>query len=33
MRFGSMLDRIIFHDHWEAKLKRSGIIVGVMEKI
>lgn len=33
MRFGSMLDRIVFHDHWEAKLKRSGIIVGVMEKI
>ena len=33
MRFGSILDRIIFHYHWEAKLKRSGIIVVVMEKI
>jgi len=33
MRFGSILDRIIFHYHWEAKMKRSGIIVVVMEKI
>lgn len=32
MRFGSILDRIIFHYHWEARLKRSGIIVVVMEK-
>jgi len=33
MRFGSIIDRIVFHYHWEAKLKRSGIIVVVMEKI
>lgn len=33
MRFGSIFDKIIFHYHWEAKLKRSGIIVAVLEKI
>jgi len=33
MQFGSILDKIIFHCHWEAKLKRSGIIIVVMEKI
>lgn len=32
MRFGSILDKIIFHYHWEEKLKRSGIIIVVMEK-
>ena len=32
MRFGSFLDKIIFHYHWEEKMKRSGIIIAVMEK-
>lgn len=32
MRIGSIVDRIVFHYHWEARLKRSGIIVFVMEK-
>jgi SAM-dependent methyltransferase len=32
MRFGSMLDKIVFHFQWEARLKRSGILIFVMEK-
>jgi SAM-dependent methyltransferase len=32
MRIGSIMDRIVFHYHWEARLRRSGIIVFVMGK-
>lgn len=32
MRIGSILDKFVFHLHWEARLKRSGIVVFVMEK-
>jgi SAM-dependent methyltransferase len=33
MLVGSIIDRIVFYYHWEARLQRSGIIVAVMEKI
>lgn len=33
MRVGSIFDRVVFHYHWEARLKRSGIMIVVMEKI
>jgi ubiquinone/menaquinone biosynthesis C-methylase UbiE len=32
MRLGSIVDRIVFSLHWEASLKRSGIMVATYEK-
>lgn len=32
MRIGSVLDKVVFYCHWEARLKRSGIAVYVLEK-
>lgn len=32
MRIGSIVDWMVFYYHWEVRLKRSGIVVYVMEK-
>ena len=32
MRLGSIVDRLVFSLHWEASLKRSGIMVATYEK-
>ena len=33
VRIGSIIDKIVFHYHWEARLKRSGIVIFVLEKL
>jgi len=33
MRLGAIIDKIVFSTHWEAKLRRSGIIIATMEKV
>jgi len=32
LKAGSLLDRVVFSTHWEAKLRRSGIMIAVMRK-
>jgi len=32
MRVGRLVDQLVFSTHWEAKMKRSGIIIAVMVK-
>lgn len=33
MKTGSLLDKLVFSTHWEAKLGRSGIMIAVMSKV
>jgi SAM-dependent methyltransferase len=32
MRLGTIMDKLAFHFHWEAQLRRSGIMVFILEK-